>query len=850
MSEKLHDVPGVMGAASNVKMVNQLLAGVHVAAAAEAMGLAVRMGLNTRTVYQIITNAAGNSYMFENRVPHMLENDWTPQSALSVFIKNMVNILTVQHRAKYNSGYGPEDDSGLVRLYLSGSGSGVHDLAKIEGNASPTSAAKPTDIQRIGFVGLGAMGQGMATSLVTAGFAVSGYNVYAPSIQRFLAGRGKSYAAASPAEAARDAQVLVLMVQNAAQAEDVLFGSGKAAENLPKGSIVILNSTVPPSFVIGLRKRLVGMETGIELVDAPVSGGVSRAAQGQLTVSRKSTYVSNALLTRLGQIIASATDAAMAQANPVLAAMSGVPKNLYYIEGEVGTASSVKLINQLLAGVHIVAAAEAMAFGSKLGVDTRALYETIKIAAGGSWMFENRVPAMLNADWTPHSSLAIFVKDLAILDESKQLLYPATLSAAAHQLYLLAASHGWTHEADSGVPEPLKPREYPKLPVHETLASLPEPYQEDVLGLVRERIESDTTPLLVVLDDDPTGTQTCDNVMVLTTWDHAILCSELSTTKKGFFILTNSRALPPTEARKLVSTICSNLTAAAKETGKDFEIVLRGDSTLRGHFPDEPEAVEEVLGKADNWVLTPFFLQGGRYTINDVHYVAEQGVLVPASQTPFAEDAAFGYRSSNLRDYVLEKAGTRFTASDVCSITLEDIRIGGPAKVTERLLLVPAGNVIVVNAAAESDMFVFAAGALAAEQAGKKYLYRTGAAFVSCRLGITSIPPMSAKDLNMDYGPKSTGGLIIAGSYVPKTTAQLASLRSRRGDRLHVVELDVANLIRSPSDATTAVESAIADANDCLSAGTDVLIMTSRTLVKGTDARSSLQMGSAIGEAL
>lgn len=261
-----------------------------------------------------------------------------------------------------------------------------------------------------------------------------------------------------------------------------------------------------------------------------------------------------------------------------------------------------------------------------------------------------------------------------------------------------------------------KPREYAKLPLTQILDSLPPEYQGDVLQFIREHISKKKTPLLVILDDDPTGTQTCHNIAVLTVWDFETLQGEFACCEKGFFILTNSRAFPPTEAKQLVQTICENVQHAAKLTGKEFEIVLRGDSTLRGHFPDEPETVEGVLGR-DNisgWILAPFFYQGGRYTINDVHYVAEGGMLVPASQTEFAQDATFGYKSSNLMDYVLEKAGSKFTIHDLFSIRLEDIR-RGPEFVTEKLLDIPNRSVIIVNAAAESDMHVFAAAILASK---------------------------------------------------------------------------------------------------------------------------------------
>jgi hypothetical protein len=427
----------------------------------------------------------------------------------------------------------------------------------------------------------------------------------------------------------------------------------------------------------------------------------------------------------------------MSKANPVLVAMSGKLENIYYVEGDVGAASSIKLINQLLAGVHIVAAAEAMAFGAKLGLDTQSLYEIIKNAAGGSWMFENRVPAMLSADWTPHSMLSIFVKDLGIvLDEAKRLNFPAVLTATAHQINLMGAAYGWAQEADGGIlrlwqlmtgvsvsksarleqrkQTSFKSRDYPKLSLKETIDSLPPEYEGDILRIIREGMSDTQTPLLVILDDDPTGTQTCHDIAVLTVWDHDTLSREFSSTEKGFFILTNSRAMPPDEATILIETICKNVKHVAEVTRKKIAIVLRGDSTLRGHFPGEPETVEATLGngQTDAWILAPFFYQGGRYTIDDVHYVAEDDVLIPAGQTQFAQDTTFGYKSSNLRDWVLEKAGSRFTKDDLFSISLEDIR-RGPESVTEKLISAPKKSVIIVNAAAESDMFVFAAGVLA-----------------------------------------------------------------------------------------------------------------------------------------
>lgn len=250
------------------------------------------------------------------------------------------------------------------------------------------------------------------------------------------------------------------------------------------------------------------------------------------------------------------------------------------------------------------------------------------------------------------------------------------------------------------------------------LSTLPPPFAGDLRSEIKARVSnpSNNIPLLVILDDDPTGTQTCHDIQVLMSWDVETLqssfTSQVTQNVGGFFILTNSRALHPQEARNLISEICSNLKAASEKVGKQFEIVLRSDSTLRGHFPLEADVASEVLGEADLWILAPFFLQGGRYTINDIHYVDEEGVLVPAGETQFAKDATFGYKNSNLKDWVVEKTDGRVSRDQVQSLSLQDIRTGGPAKVCELLKGFPKGSTVVVNAASEQDMDVVVAGLL------------------------------------------------------------------------------------------------------------------------------------------
>lgn len=176
--------------------------------------------------------------------------------------------------------------------------------------------------------------------------------------------------------------------------------------------------------------------------------------------------------------------------------------------------------------------------------------------------------------------------------------------------------------------------------------------------------------------------------------------------------MTNSRVLPSNEARELVSEILRNLSKAASSTGKIFEVVLRGDSTLRGHFLEEIESHIDTIGSPDAWIITPSFEQGGRVTIEDVHYVIDKDMLVPVANTQSAADKPFGFKSSNLAEYVREKAGCRFSGNDIVAVTLVEIRQGGVTEVAKKLLAVPKGGEAILNAVQEVDMRLFCLGLL------------------------------------------------------------------------------------------------------------------------------------------
>jgi len=354
-----------------------------------------------------------------------------------------------------------------------------------------------------------------------------------------------------------------------------------------------------------------------------------------------------------------------------------------------------------------------------------------------------------------------------------------------------------------------------------------------------------STSTLVVLDDDPTGTQTVRDIAVVTTWDVATLTAELSSAPSCFYILTNSRSLTAPASRALHLELATNLRAAAAATQRRVVVASRSDSTLRGHFPLETDTLAEVLGPFDVTFLAPYFEAGGRYTLSDTHYVAEGDRLIPAAETPFARDAAFGYRHSHLPSWVEEKTAGRTRAADVVSISLDRLRRSGPTVLADMLRGLPRGSVCIVNAAAPRDIEVFAAATLAAEATGSRFLFRTAAGFVAARIGQS--PQHALVAPSAFRTPTSHGGLTLVGSYVPKTSAQLAAVLAMPA--VTPIELDVATLLDDTRRAST-LAAAIATLNGALASGRDVVVYTSRQLVTSTDPTASLAIGRRVSDAL
>ncbi len=280
---------------------------------------------------------------------------------------------------------------------------------------------------RVGVIGLGSMGMGAALNLVQHGHEVAGCELREAARDELVAAGGTAVARA--ADLPEGIEALVVFVVNAAQAIDVLFGANGCMSRLAPGAVVLCCTTVAPEAARALDTRLA--EHQLLMLDAPVSGGAVAARAGTMTV------------------MASGSEAAFARAEPVLEAIAG---KVWRLGEAVGVGSTVKMVNQLLAGVHIATAAEAMALAIRAGADPQTLFEVIGSSAGNSWMFQNRVPHILAGDDTPLSSVNIFVKDLGIvLDQARALTFPLPMASTAHQLFLAAAAAGYGGRDDAFV---------------------------------------------------------------------------------------------------------------------------------------------------------------------------------------------------------------------------------------------------------------------------------------------------------------------------------------------------------------------------------------------------------------
>jgi uncharacterized protein YgbK (DUF1537 family) len=360
----------------------------------------------------------------------------------------------------------------------------------------------------------------------------------------------------------------------------------------------------------------------------------------------------------------------------------------------------------------------------------------------------------------------------------------------------------------------------------------------ETLALIRE-LSPDR--LVVVLDDDATGTQTVRDVEVITRWTNELLRARFAAADPGFFVLTNSRSLHRAAAADLARRLGRQLRAESTRTGRAVSLISRSDSTLRGHFPAEVDALAEGFGLREARVLlVPYFGEAGRVTVEDVHYVRAGGSLVPVGETEFASDSVFGFRSSNLLEWVAEKAPGR----QARSVGLTELRSSSGDAVRSALAASPAGGVCVVNAVEQGDVELAALGALRAELDGIDVIARTAASYVRARLG-QSIGAALAVPPSLD-----PLGLVVVGSHVPTTSAQLERLLERPPGPVELIELDVDRLVDEPAAAERLASSAAVRIDEALRRQVVPIVATSRRRHRGLTAEQDLAIGSAASRAL
>jgi len=386
------------------------------------------------------------------------------------------------------------------------------------------------------------------------------------------------------------------------------------------------------------------------------------------------------------------------------------------------------------------------------------------------------------------------------------------------------------------------------LPEQEVLADLP-PVRAVKATEVATRLQA--APRLVVLDDDPTGTQTTADLPVLTTWTVDDLRWALRQPSTAFFVLINTRSLSPKAAATRNREIVRALHEASRAEGVPYAIASRGDSTLRGHFPLETDVLAEELttvgaGAPDGVVLVPAYIEAGRLTVDSTHWMRTPDGLLPVGESEFAKDATFGYASSALPEWVEEKTAGRIPADKVVRITLTDLRTGGPAHVAGQLASLRDGAIAVVDAVCDDDLRVLALALAEAEEKGTRLLYRVGPSFVRARAGQSAHPPLTAAELK-PLRANAPYGLTVVGSHVSLTTRQLNHLRQQTSS-LSEFELDVAHLLDDTRREAHIQE--IATAAAAALERTDTVIRTTRTVVTTDDPDESLAISRSVSAAL
>lgn len=373
--------------------------------------------------------------------------------------------------------------------------------------------------------------------------------------------------------------------------------------------------------------------------------------------------------------------------------------------------------------------------------------------------------------------------------------------------------------------------------------------------LVQEMIEKELQRFnhkIIVLDDDPTGVQTIHGISVYTDWSLESIDQGFKEENSMFFILTNSRGFTAAETTKAHQEIAANIVEAAKKNNREFTIISRGDSTLRGHYPLETEVLRDTVEaksetRFDGEIILPFFKEGGRFTIDNVHYVQYDTELVPAGETEFAKDRTFGYTKSHLGEWAEEKSDGRYQAEHMTYISLESLRAMDMESIEEQLLNVKNFNKVVVNAVDYADVQIFTTALIRAMNKGKHFMFRSAAALTKVMGGVGDKNLLTREE--MMSGNINHGGLVIIGSHVQKTTEQFEELK--KSSAVEFVEFNV-HLVLEPEQFETELNRVVETTNKWILQGKNVVVYTKRERLdlgegrKEEELKLSVQISDAV----
>ncbi len=383
------------------------------------------------------------------------------------------------------------------------------------------------------------------------------------------------------------------------------------------------------------------------------------------------------------------------------------------------------------------------------------------------------------------------------------------------------------------------------------LSSYPKIDEALVDDLLAREIQANNKKI-VVLDDDPTGVQTVHDIHVYTGWGHDDILAGFQEKNNLFYVLTNSRGFTAEQTTKAHEEIAAVVNDVAKETGREYIFISRSDSTLRGHYPLETKILkdeyERYTGKIiDGEILCPFFKEGGRFTIDDVHYVKYGDELVPANETEFAKDKTFGYTAATMPEYIEEKTKGEYKASSVTCISLADIHAMNFDAIEAQLMAVKDFNKIIVNAVDYVDVKVFCVALYRAMKKGKVFMFRTAAAIVKVMGGVTNIPLLTRKE--MVTIKNNNGGIIVVGSHTDKTTRQVEALKQVKD--IEFIELD-ARLVKDDEAFSREVQRCLDLEEKFIAEGKTVCCYTTRALITADtgDKEDELRLSVKISDAV